>query len=285
MIHDKADLLLAAGAVLDDLAPDERASYEAHRSACAECRRVELELDHVLADLAYVVPERVPPADLLGGIRRALAAEARAPGARQVAVMPGFAAAADANVAPAVVPGSNVIPLRRPSRLPSSRLPMVASLALAAGLAAVALGLGARTLDLQRGLDATNAQVASLEGALTSGAGAMSVAMNPRHVTVALRAEALAPAAEAAVVFVPGAAESWIVVNHLPASPAGHSYQLWYADAAGVHPLQTVGWDGNGTFVAPIGVDLASSAAVMITLEADGGAQGEPGPQVVFGEL
>ena len=113
----------------------------------------------------------------------------------------------------------------------------------------------------------------------------MTVAMNPTHVTVALHGEAIAPAAEAAVMFVPGNDTSYVVARNLPATPSGHGYQLWYADAAGVHPLQTVSFDGNGTFVAPVGVDLADSSAVMITLEESGGAQGEPGPQVVFGEL
>jgi hypothetical protein len=37
--------------------------------------------------------------------------------------------------------------------------------------------------------------------------------------------------------------------------------------------------------MAPVGVDLAHSAAVMVTLEPSGGATGAPGPQVVFGEL
>ncbi len=113
----------------------------------------------------------------------------------------------------------------------------------------------------------------------------MTAALNQRHVTVALHAEPLAPSAEAAVVYVPGAGSSWIVARNLPATPAGHGYQLWYADDSGVHPLQTVSFDGTLTFVAPLGVDLADSSAVMITLEDAGGAQGEPGPQVVFGEL
>ena len=42
---------------------------------------------------------------------------------------------------------------------------------------------------------------------------------------------------------------------------------------------------GLAAFVAPFGVDLANSEAAMITLEPDGGAVGEPGPQVVFGTL
>ncbi len=285
MIHDQAERLLAAGAVLDDLAPDERSSYEAHRGACAECRRLELELDHVLADLALVVPERMPPPDLLAEIRRALAVEASStaiPALRPAPIAipvadPIPAAAADASP---TVHATSVVPLRR-----RSRGPVIASLALAAGLGVVALGLGARTVSLQRDLDTASAQVATLESTVAQQGGAMTVALNPRHVTVALHAEPLAPSAHAAVVFVPGDASSWIVASNLPATPAGHGYQLWYADGAGVHPLQTVSFDGNGAFVARIGVDLAGSSAVMITLESDGGAKGEPGQQVVFGEL
>ena len=85
-----------------------------------------------------------------------------------------------------------------------SRGPVLASLALAAGLGVVALGLGARTVTLQQDLDAATAQVAALESTLASQGGAMTVAMDPPHVTVALHGDALAPAAEAAVVFVPG---------------------------------------------------------------------------------
>jgi hypothetical protein len=267
MIHEQ-ELLLAAGAVLDDLDPDERAGYETHRRSCAACRGAELELDHVMADLALVAPERMPPPDLLAGIRRAIAAEDDAP--RTLGALP----------AKQQPPTSNVVPFRR-----SRRGPVIASLALAAGLGVIAVGLGARTVTLQRDLDSASVQVASMETNLAGQGGAMTVALNPSHVTVALHGEAIAPTAEAAVVFVPGADSSYVVARNLPATPAGHGYQLWYADAAGVHPLQTVSFDGNGMFVAPVGVDLAKSSAVMLTLEESGGAQGEPGPQVVFGEL
>jgi hypothetical protein len=267
MIHQE-QLLLAAGAVLDDLDPDERAEYEAHRGSCADCRGAELDLDRVLADLSLAAPKRQPPPYLLADIRRALTPDGAA--LRPVAVLP----------AAQQQPASNVVPLRRPSRGP-----VFASLALVAGLGVVALGFGARTVTLQQDLDSTSAQVASLEANLAGQGGAMSVAMNPSHVTVALHGDAIAPTAEAAVVFVPGDDASYIVAHNLPATPSGHGYQLWYADAAGVHPLQTVSFDGNGTFVAPVGIDLADSSAVMITLEEAGGATGEPGPQVVFGEL
>ncbi len=161
----------------------------------------------------------------------------------------------------------------------------MAALALAAALGVIAVGLGARSVTLQQDLDATAAQVASLESALAQRGDAVTVALNPAHVTVALHGDALAPQAEAAVVFVPGQASAYLVARNLPATPAGHGYQLWYADAAGVHPMQTVTYDGSGPFVAPIGIDLAASTAVMITLEDRGGSLGDPGPQVVFGEL
>jgi hypothetical protein len=286
VIHSDAELLLPAGAVLDDLAPDERAAYEAHRGICADCRRMEIELDHVLADLAMVAPERVPPPDLLDGIRRALAAEGAVvagaglgPSTTWAGLPPATPPAIRALRSAAATPEA-VLPFRR-----TFRGPIIASLALAAGLGVVALGLGARTLTLQQDLDTASAQVAALESSLAGQGDAMTVALDPGHVTVALHGDTLAPDAQASVLFVPGDDASWIVARNLPATPGGHGYQLWYADAAGVHPLQTVSYDGTGAFVAPIGVDLAGSSAVMITLEADGGALGEPGPQVVFGEL
>ncbi len=276
MIHGAAELLLPAGAALDDLAPDERARYEVHRRTCADCRDLELELGQVMADLALAAPERVPPPDLLLGIRRALATEPdpkRVPG---LVVLPPVASAAG----PAA-PAGELIPLRRPG----SRRPLLAALGLAAGIGFLAVGLGARSITLQQDLDRASAQVAALGSALAQRGNAMTVVANPSHVTVALHAEPLAPSAQAAVVYVPGANSSYIVAQGLPPTPAGHGYQLWYADDAGVHPLQVVGFDGSGAFVAPIGVDLANSTAVMITLEPEGGVQGEPGPQVVFGEL
>jgi hypothetical protein len=167
----------------------------------------------------------------------------------------------------------------------SARRPVYAALGLAAVFAAAAVGLGVRTLGLQDELDGSAAQVAQLRTQVAAQGGVMAASVNPRHVTVALHAEELAPNATAMVVFVPGTDRSYLVADNLPATPSGHGYQLWWADAAGVHPLQTVAYDGNGAFVAPLDVDLATGTAVMITLEESGGAQGEPGPQVIFGEL
>ena len=100
-----------------------------------------------------------------------------------------------------------------------------------------------------------------------------------------MTAEPVAPAANAVVVYRPGTGDAFLMADHLPATPDGMVYQLWAADADGVHPLGTFRYDGDGPFLAPFGVDLGTSAAAMVTLEPVGGAIGEPGPQVVFGEL
>jgi hypothetical protein len=284
MIHAEAEALLAAGAILDDLAPDEQAEYDAHRATCIPCRTLEVELDHVLADLALAAQDRIPPPDLLAGIRAAIAGEA-GPARPASAGMAAVVAAAPQGITPSVAPTAHGIVSLETGRQRRSQRLLAASMGLAAVLGIVAVGLGARSAGLQQELDSATARVASLESTLASSGKAMTVAMNPSHVTVALHAEPVAPEAEAAVMFLPGSTSSWIVAQNLPATPEGHGYQLWYADAKGVHGLQTVPFDGEGAFMAPIEADLADAAAVMITLEPVGGATGEPGPQVVFGEL
>ena len=269
MIAHDAALLLAAGAALDDLEPDEQAAYDAHRAGCAACAVAEDELALVLSDLALVVPERLPPPDLLAGIRLAIDAEERAtPAPPRVRALP--------DPAPRTV-----------AAVPAPRRPRwtLAAVGLAAALGIVAVGLGARSTSLQADLDRSEATVQQLRAELDGTGAMLAAALDPGHVTVALHPEALAPNADAAVLYVPGTAEAWIVAHGLPPTTPGTGYQLWYADEAGVHGLQTVAYDGREAFVAPIGVDLARSDAVMLTLEPEGGATGEPGPQVVFGEL
>ena len=280
--HDDA-LLLAAGAALDDLAPDELAAYEAHRAGCRACAVAEDEIGLVLADLALVVPERLPPPDLLAGIRLAIDAEEHP------------APDAPSNITRLMRGPRLVEPAARPvestprpiESVPDRRRPrwVVATVGLAAALAIVAVGLGARSSTLQSDLQQSEATVQQLRDQLDGRGAILAAALDPGHVTVALHAEVAAPDAQATVVYVPGTKDAWLVARNLPKTAAGMGYQLWYADDAGVHGLQTVTFDGGEAFVAPIGVDLARSDAVMVTLEPEGGATGEPGPQVVFGEL
>ena len=192
---------------------------------------------------------------------------------------------ASRHIVPVTAPASLDEARRRRASGPGFRRPSLALVGLAAAFAIAAAGFGARSIALQGDLDRAGTEVAALEARLAGSGAVMAAAMDPGHVTVALHAEPMAPAAAAMVTYVPGTSRAYLVADHLPATPAGHGYQLWYADAAGVHPLQTVPFDGDGAFVAPLGVDLSGAAAVMITLEDEGGATGEPGPQVIFGEI
>jgi anti-sigma-K factor RskA len=270
MSHDAAMELVTAGAALGDLAPDELAPYAAHRRWCLDCRRMERDLEQVLADLSLDAPRRVPPPELFGAVLAGIRASDLPP--------VGDVAAAPAGIRPVGTSPARAVRVRVSGRT-------IGGLALVAALALAVAGLGVRDVARQQQLDSSSATIDSLEQALAGRDGAMTVAMDPGRVAVALQAEALAPAAQAAVVYVPGSSNAWIVVRNLPASPAGHAYQLWVADAAGVHPLEVLPFDGTGPFIAPVEADLASAAAVMVTLETASGAQGEPGPQVVFGHL
>lgn len=291
MIHSEAQQLLAAGAALEDLAPDEWREYEAHRRTCAECARLEIELDQVLADLALALPERMPPPDLLDGIRRAIGGGGAMPGGPSLAL-----SAARTETAPAVIPAAlrvttarpvarvapvpEPVPFRRPDRRAT-----LAAIGLAAVLGVVAVGLGARTATLTDQLGDSQARLAALQETIGHQGAAIAVAVHPAHHTSPLVAEPTVPGATAYVIWVPGTRDAWLVAHGLPPTPDGKAYQLWYADEAGVHGLSAFRYDGHGAFVAPFSVDLATSHAAMVTLEPVGGAVGEPGPQVVFGEL
>ena len=268
---------LAAGAALDDLDPDERRELDRHLASCEPCRRLSDDLGDVLGDLALVAPVMHPPRDLRSGVLAAL----REP----MSVAPSLSAVpsgAGRDAAPAD-PGTAPIGLR--TTTPPVRLAGWAGLGLAAVVAFVAVGLGARTWQLSTEIAETRTALADVQAQLQTRTAAVALAADPAHVTVALHAEPVAPTANAVVMYRPGTTDSYLMVDALPATPDGKVYQLWFADTAGVHALGTFHHDGEGPFVAPFGVDLASSAAAMVTLEPEGGATGEPGPQVVFGEF
>ncbi len=270
---------LAAGAALDDLDPDERDRLERHLATCPDCLAVSRQLDDVVWDLALLAPDVAPPSSLQAAVVGAVRASGEPTSIdAHRGTEPRIRAAGPPNTSsPTASPASKE---RRPRRL--DRL---VPLALAAVFGVVAVGLGARVAQLSSENAAAVAAAADAQAQLEARDGAMAVLVDPDHETATLQPDALAPDAVAVAVFQPGTTESYVMVANLPATPAGHVYQLWYADTAGVHPLGTFHHAGLAAFVAPFGVDLASSEAAMITLEPDGGAVGEPGPQVVFGTL
>jgi hypothetical protein len=256
---------LAAGAALDDLDAAERAELDRHLSSCAPCRRLSSDLDDVLGELALVAPVMSPPGHLRTSVLAALHESPAYAGPAQRALP-----------APVAI---------RAGRRREDRLGRWAPLGLAAVFAVVAVGLGARAWQLSGEMATTRTALADVQAQLEARQAAVALVADPTHVTVALHAEPIAPAANAVVMFRPGTTDAYLMVDALPATPAGQVYQLWFADAAGVHALGTYHHDGQGPFVAPFGVDLGDGAAAMVTLEPEGGVVGEPGPQVVFGEL
>lgn len=167
-------------------------------------------------------------------------------------------------VAPAPSRGGLTAWLRRP--------------AFAVAAAGLAIVLAVTTLSLA-------SQASDLRSTVATRDAAIAVLANPAHVVAPLTPEDPAAGIAAMAVYVPDSTESYVMAIGLAPTPAGEVYQLWSADTAGVHPLGTFTYDGEGAFVAPFGVDLSKAAAAMITIEPTGGATGEPGPQVVFGEL
>ena len=65
-------------------------------------------------------------------------------------------------------------------------------------------------------------------------------------------------------------------------SGAGDSVRGAYQDQQGSALHGTVAAE---VLLIPIELDLSLAQAAMLTLEPEGGAQGTPGPDVVFGEL
>lgn len=272
---------LAAGAALDDLDSAERVRFEAHRRTCAECVDLAADLDAVLEDLALAAPPLHPPASLQRDVLSAI----RRPPVTPIGVSgPGLSlASGPATFGPPVVtPIHAHVPWaqRRPGRAM-----LAASVGMAAVLAVATVGLGLRTIELDRQVFATRGALVEVQAQAQARSAALVLLAEPGHVIAALHAEPIAPTAEAMIVYRPGSSEAYLMATDLPATPHGHVYQLWYADADGVHALGTFHHDGSGAFVAPFGVDLTDSAAAMVTLEPEGGAVGEPGPQVVFGEF
>ncbi len=264
MIRHDADIdLLVAGALLDDLDPGELARFEAHQPGCPRCAEVGAGLSVTLGDLALIATPRRPPPALGPSLVASIRADRRPTPRRASSAAPAWSRAIAA------------LRTRGPARL---------AWAAAVGLLLV-VGLGWWGVTTRQELDRTAAETARLRTMLAGRDALMSVALASDRSTATLSPEPFAPAAEAVVVYRPGRADAFVVALGVPATPAGHVYQLWVADAVGVHPLQTFGYDGQGPLVVPVGRDLADMSAVMITLEPAGGANGDPGPQVVFGQL
>ncbi len=268
MIGHDPFVQLVAGRELGGLDDAEAIELDHHLVRCVRCAAQARAFGDTMAGLALLAPARHPPQSLRGSIMTAIRAVTPVPDP-----MP---------TRPAAVMGGEGSSWRRWVQ-GSWPLPLTAG--LAAALVVVSLGAWLGLSNLRSDLDQQHATVAAAQRQLALQGAATAVALDPRHVTAPLTPEAIAPAAVAQVVYRPGTDQAYLVADHVPATPTGKVYQLWYADGAGVHPLLTAAFDGTGVLIIPFGVDLGGKAAAMVTLESVGGAQGAPGPQVAFGNL
>lgn len=273
MIDHDPYFRLVAGRELGGLDDAEAIELDRHLVGCARCGAEARAFGDTMAGLALFAPVRQPPPSLHGSIMTAVRAVSPIPDpmpSRPVAVLAGGGSSWRSWVLRTWVP-----------RTWQWRL----TAGLSAALVIVLLGAWVGVTNLRSDLDQQRATVAAAQRQLALQGAATAVALDPRHVTAALTSEAIAPAVVAQVIYRPGTDEAYLVAAHVPATPAGRVYQLWYADGAGVHPLSTVAFDGTGVLIVPFKVDLGGKSAAMVTLEPAGGAQGAPGPQVAFGNL
>jgi len=242
-------LELAAIYALGALDGEDRRKLETHlASGCDLCRDAIHHSEQVLADLALAVPLAAPP----DSVRERLFERVRK----------------DSGV-------------RREKSSGSSRLFL--SLAAAATLAAIGLGLYARTL--HRRAETERAAREALErdlGALTETLEAFTA---PATRAVSLSGQGDAQGAAAKAFVDPENRRLFLYVYNLPPPPAGRTYQLWLIVAGVPVSMGTFGVepDGRGRLEAPSVPAFEGEVTVAVTVEPAGGVPSPTGPMVLLG--
>jgi hypothetical protein len=249
---------LIAGGVLGGLDRSERLTVDKHLATCPGCRRLEGQLDGVAMELSLCAEPRDAPAALRG---RVLDRSADGGTRSSAWSLP-----------------------RAPSMRSSSRLRW-APAALSFVLAAALLAVGAGWLTLRSELDQTVGLLTAASVEQGTQAAAMQLVADPAHATAWLQPSGPGFEHSVLMLYLPGSERAYLLASGLPVTPDGRVYQFWHADAAGVHPGLTFAVADAEVLLIPIELDLSRAQAAMLTLEPEGGTRGEPGPDVVFGEL
>ena len=263
---------LIAGGVLGGLDRSERATVDGHLPACADCQGLEGQLSGVVTELALCVQPRTAPAALRGRI---------------LGTLPGADGAAAEWLVPRVVlhRGQGAATHRARPRLGWAPAVSWARAALSFVLAAALLAVGTGWLTLRTELDQTRGLLTAATAEQGTQAAAMQLVADPAHLSAWLEPSGPGFESSVLVVYLPGSEQAYLVASGLPFTPQGRVYQFWHADEAGVHPGRTFAVNDADVVLIPISRDLSRAQAVMLTLETEGGSRGEPGADVVFGEL
>ncbi len=244
-------LELAAIYALGALEGEDRLKFETHlASGCEVCRNAIFDSEIVLADLALAAPLAAPP----DSVRERLFERVRR--------------------------DSPVRKVRKEKSGPS-RLWM--ALAAAATLAAIGLGLHARTL--QRRAETERVAREALErdlGSLTETLEAFT-ARATRAVSLAGQGDAQGAAAKAFLD--PENRRLFLYVYNLPPPPPGRTYQLWLIVAGSPISMGTFGVeaDGRGRLDTVSVPPFEGEVTVAVTVEPSGGVPLPTGPMVLMG--
>jgi anti-sigma-K factor RskA len=252
---------LAAGYALGALEGGARARFEALvRARDAEALRALRQCEESLARLTAESPE-TPPASVKAALLARIAAEPRAAGTAPGRVRPLAA---------------------RPRR---SVWTVMLTGALAAGIAAVAIGLAVST-QYERRLEALGRQAAELRTQVQRDQSLLAILRDPATQMVALSGQAPSPEARARMLWHEKAG-GLLVAAGLPPAPAGKAYQLWAI--AGTRPpvaagVFTVDAQGTASLRVPPLPGVARVDAFAVTLEPAGGLPAPSGPLVLVGK-
>jgi anti-sigma-K factor RskA len=245
-------LELAVIEALGALDGEDRLSFETHlASGCEICRDAIFDSEKALADLALAAPLAAPPdsvrARLFERVRR-----------------------------------DSVV--RKERRSEPSRLWM--ALAAAATLAAVGLGLYARTLQ-RRAETAETERVAreALERDLGSLTETLEAFTAPATRAVSLSGQGDALGAAAKAFLDPENRRLFLYVYNLPPPPPGRTYQLWLIVGGAAVSMGTFGVepDGRGRLDTASVPQFEGEVTVAVTVEPSGGVPQPTGPMVLMG--
>jgi anti-sigma-K factor RskA len=199
---------LAAGYVLGALEPDDEHTFRRHLEGCATCEAAVRELEGVVGALAYTATPVEPPPSLRASIRREIGGTARPRSAR-----------------PAVTAPAQVRPIRR-----GWTSGLVGRVAVAASIIAV-IALGFWNLSLRDQNDLYQQRIAAFEQAY-------QLLNDPAAQAVHLDQGPAAQQGTRATALVSSPQDKGVlVVENLPALPAGRVYEVW-GIPSGAEPAQ-----------------------------------------------
>jgi anti-sigma-K factor RskA len=246
-------LELAAIHALGALDAEDRRRFEAHlASGCEACRLALAEAEAVAADLALAAPPVAPPDAVRRRLFHRVRRDLEAPAERKPAEP------------------------RRPVFL--------MALAAAATVAAIGLGLHARTL--QRRVASERIARESIERELSSLTETLDAFTAPTTRAVSLAGQGDTPGAAAKAFLDPENRRLFLYVYNLPAPPPGRTYQLWLI-VGGASPVSmgtfSVEPNGTGRLDASSIPAFEGAVTVAVTVEPEGGVPQPTGPMVLMG--